>query len=134
MSTSHRMLAAFALLMLGACDPAFIVTGQVRSLPDTCSKVEGNIYAASAPIEGASVRLKCPDRTQDLATSDANGRFEYIRAGYVPRTCALVIEKPGFDAQTFSLDDLCRPLPGGPDQCTQVSLQAELTRTSGAGP
>lgn len=121
------MAALVAVALIGCGDPAKQISGRVTTMPKVCAGAQGDVYASGEPIAGAAVRLECPRGNSDVATSDAAGHFEYVRAGWMDMACTLVIEKEGYATASFTLKEICGLSPLSNSSCAAVNVQAELT-------
>jgi hypothetical protein len=108
-----------ALVTLCACDPIMSIQGQVRS------------QASAAParaLPGADITLACPESRESLATTGADGSFEYTRIGRWPERCG--VEVSTFDGShapvTRKIPELCRS--GGDSGCYRITA-ADFTLT-----
>ena len=109
---------------------AWLVAAAVLAAPATASAqaelavFQGTIVdEAGAPLEGASIRLRDPDRgTDTVVKSDKSGRF--YRRGLRATEYQMVVEKEGYQ----SIDDKIRLTTG-----TDRRLEFKLAKASPAG-
>lgn len=120
-----KLVAVLSMALVACGDPILHVKGVVRNAPDACSTVQGNVYDSARPIAGASASLSCPGApARPLGTTDEAGRFEYVAVGGFGKPCSIVIQKEGYQVQTFQVAEICSVEFGG--LCQMLSMQADL--------
>jgi hypothetical protein len=87
------------LVVVSACDPGWGANGRVETLPPGGE--------ASAPLEGADVRIECPGMAPVTATTDAQGEFSVSELGFLEEPCEVVVSRSGFAARRFAVGQVC---------------------------
>lgn len=118
-----RTLALLAVWFLG-CDPVMGVRGEVRTVPPQ-ELGRGTVYDSGRPIFGAELFLACrPDDTRKIATSDEDGAFSFVTAGWLSTGCNIEVRAAGYHTEHISLKDLCDHHDFG--GCHWAHVSAEL--------
>ena len=124
MRLQWSLLLAIAALACG-CDPVRMARGTVTTAAATCG-VTGEVYGGGKPLADATLKLHCPEgEDRVFAHTGADGSFVFREVGIWWNPCSIVVDKPGFASQSFSIADICA-YPNGDENCHALSLQAEL--------
>jgi hypothetical protein len=109
-------------LVLGSCDPAFLVTGRVQS-------------ATGIAIQGAQTRVLCP-YVLARGTSNERGQFWAHAIGWYPDDCIVEVVAKGFESFTARIGDHCRKRPWHVRHaCLDVYVEVSLSPpTTGVQP
>ncbi len=111
---------------LVACDPAVRLRASVRSTAP-CASPASPAYGTEPSVAGAQVTLSCPDEKEAvLGTTDGSGQFAVLYAGLMNTACSLTVRKPGYQPQTFEVDELCVGRRS-PTTCYGVVITADLS-------
>ncbi|APR86175.1 Hypothetical protein A7982_11524 [Minicystis rosea] len=108
-----RILPALAIVLsafAAACDPAFWLTGTIKS--------------PAGPLAGAEITLACPGYTTQPVTSSADGRITFHQVPSIDPECRVRITKPGFRAHEITVASICHSHFGL--TCRQATLEVEL--------
>ena len=109
-----------------ACDPAVSLRVSVRSTAP-CASPTGPAYGTEPSVTGAQVTLSCPDEKEAvIGTTDATGQFAVLYAGLMDAACSVTVRKPGYEPQTFAVDELC-VRRRSPTTCAGVVITADLS-------
>lgn len=109
-------IGASTLVLAAACDPAFRLSGWVKS-------------NTGRPIVGAAVSLSCDGAVQGMSVSTgADGSFVYNRIGWYPDTCLAVVRASGFEGRDLPIGPHCRKRPAHlKDACLDVRIDVVLS-------
>ena len=112
--------------LVSACEPIIKMRGRVTE------KMPAEATSPAEPVEGATVRLYCPEDGQWRAmyepmTTDAEGRFADDKIGGPALECEFRAQSDAHKPASVSLEDACVKVHDG-KYCfeTQADIQMEL--------
>lgn len=98
------------------------VMGTVRSAP-ACAPDEA--ATADLPLFRALVVVACDDGQVFAAETDRAGRFTSAAGRPIPLGCRLRVTRPGYEARTYAIADVCAVSSDG--ACSAISVSARLS-------
>jgi hypothetical protein len=108
----RALFASLVSVTAIACDPVGTVRGTVTEAP------------SKTPVSGATVALRCGEGGAGAST-DAQGKYETRRVGFLYEACVLEATKDGYEPSKTKVLDKCTD--ADKEHCRNAQIDVELT-------